>query len=184
MVSYGLNVSFQAAVFGTFYGAALEKATVVVFGHLFPLFTRHAEQFAAGLQQRLLCGCGEAVPRACGGAAVAAIDGVAHLRGNHFGNVVAAFDGMVGNAAPCVERVFRERMGGAVVDALPAVAATVGHGLVAGHLDVEKNFPQEEHAVGVRDAELVVAPSPTYARLPCPIAFQNGRGVGEDAEEQ
>ena len=60
-----------------------------------------------------------------------------------------------------------------------ATAAAVAHGGVVFKVVGDKEFAKEEHAAGMGDDELVVAPYPSQSRTLCPITFKHGGSVAE-----
>lgn len=98
------DVAHQAVVLGAFHRRAFEEAAVFVDGEGFPPFARHAKKFVGGLELGRCVGCGEAVPRAGGLAAVAAIECVAHRLFCRFRQFATVLYGLVGKAEGGVEK--------------------------------------------------------------------------------
>ncbi len=62
------------------------------------------------------------------------------------------------------------------------MAATALHRFVILHIHVEEKLAKKEHASGMGNYELPVAPYPTQPRLHRPVAFEHGCRVAEAAE--
>lgn len=76
------DVAHQSFVFGSFYSTAFEQAAVVVGSEVAPVIFVHGHEFVAGLKLGSCGRWGVAVVGTNGLTTVAAIDIVAHGRGN------------------------------------------------------------------------------------------------------
>ena len=191
LFSYSVDIAHKTGIFGALDGTAFEESTIIVFGETEPFLAGHFEEFGSGLEFGDISGWSKSVPGTGGLASVAAVDGIAHCLDGGGAEVLAVFDGLIGETAMSVERLSLVRvmgipgakgMGGAGFEASVTGAAATGHFLVVLEWDIEEEFAEDELAAGLWENELMIASSPSESGFHGPVSFKDGGTVTEYSE--
>ena len=191
LFSYSVDIAHKTGIFGALDGTTFEESAIVVFGEMEPFLAGHFEEFGSGLEFGDISGWSKSVPGTGGLASVAAVDGIAHCLDGGGAEVLAVFDGLIGETAMSVERLSLVRvmgipgakgMGGADFEASVTGAAATGHFLVVLEGDVEEEFAEDELAAGLWENELMIASCPSESGFHGPVSFKNGSTVTEYSE--